>query len=272
MNVYDGSPIRVVIVDDETLFAKMLGAWLARDPGLKVEGYAQSGNEGWKVCLASPPDVALVDVEMANGDGLGLAKLLLEKLPETRVIIMTGRVDPHTAWRASQAGVHGLIDKTLEPALLGQVIRLVAEGNGYLSAAFQQIREEWLTDPMAFHKVLTNRELAVLHRLTDGLSDEGIAQSLGISADTVVAHRKSIRKKLDLHDDRSLVAYGREWGVYGAGGEELNANADDEARAGRSSKGARQLPGTEGVAGAAVVAGMNRLPGMERVGAGPGMG
>jgi DNA-binding NarL/FixJ family response regulator len=161
--------------------------------------------------------LALVDVEMSDGDGLVLGKRLLDALPGTRVIIMTGRVDPHTAWRAGQAGVQGLIDKTIGPEGLIKVIHLVAAGGGFRSPSFERIKEEWLTQPEAFQKVLTNRELAVLHRLTDGQSDLEIAKHLGISAETVASHRKSLRKKLEVHDDRSLAAYGREWGIFGAG-------------------------------------------------------
>ena len=76
-----GGPIRVVIIDDETLFAHMLGSWLERDPGLRIEGYAESGNQGWELCAATRPDLALVDVEMPDGDGLALAKRLLDELP-----------------------------------------------------------------------------------------------------------------------------------------------------------------------------------------------
>lgn len=210
-------PIRIAIIDDETLFAKMLGSWLSSPAGLNVVGYADGGHRGWELCAAQHPDLALVDVEMADGDGLILAKRLLDELSPTRVIVMTGRVDPHTAWRAGQIGVHGLIDKTIEPETLVKVIRLVVGGAGFLSPSFQRIREEWLMQPEAFQKVLTNRELVVLRHLTEGQSDQVISTDLGISAETVACHRKSIRGKLDLHDDRSLMAYGREWGIFGAG-------------------------------------------------------
>ena len=218
MDTGSGGPIRVVIIDDERLFAKVLGAWLARDPGLKVVGYAESGNEGWNLCQATTPDVALVDVEMADGDGIELAKQLLAKLPVTRVILVTGRVDAHTAWRAGQAGVHGLVDKQMEPERLSEVVRLVADGGQFLSPEFERIKAEWLTQPEAFQKVLTNRELEVLQRLTEGQSDREIAKHLGISPETVASHRKSLRKKLGVHDDRGLVAYGREWGIFGESG------------------------------------------------------
>lgn len=208
-------PIRIAIVEDETLFAIALGAWLARIPDFKIEGHAESERGGWDLCVATRPDIVLLDVEMPDGDGLTLAKRLREERPEIRVIVMTGRMDPHTAWRAGQSGVHGLVDKTMEPELLGKAIRLVAEGGSFISPSFRKIRTERLTEPEAFHKLLTQRELEVLHRVTDGQSDQVIGKHLGISAETVAGHRKSIRKKLELHDDRGLVAYGREWGIFG---------------------------------------------------------
>ncbi len=220
VNSADSVPIRVVVVDDETLFTKMLSFWLGKDPLLKVEGSAESGKKGWLLCLANPPDVALVDVDMDDGDGLTLADLLLDKLPGTRVILLTGRVDPMTAWRAAKAGVHGLLDKTIEPEMICSVIRIVAEGGEFTSAPFRKLRDEWLTKPDAFQNMLTRRELAVLLRLTEGQTDEEIAQNLDIAPETVSSHRKSIRKKLGVHDDRGLMAYAHKWGIHGTGTKE----------------------------------------------------
>ena len=213
MNSSVRQAVRVVIIDDETLLAKAIGAWLERDPALSVQGYAESGRGGWELCFAERPDLALVDVEMPDGNGIDLAKRLLAELPQTRVLIMTGRVDPHTAWRAGQAGVHGLVDKTIAPDLLAKVIHSLVEGGQYLSPAFRKVKEQWLAQPEAFQKLLTNRELEVLLRVTAGLSDAAISQQLEISEATVACHRKSIRRKLGAHDDRSLIAYAREWGI-----------------------------------------------------------
>jgi two-component system response regulator DegU len=133
------------------------------------------------------------------------------------VIILTGKVDPHTAWRASQIGVHGLVDKSSDLLDLRKAIITVVEGGEYVSPSFQQIREGQLAESEAFHKVLSNRELEVLSSVTEGLGDTEIGAHLGISPDTVACHRKNIRKKLELHDDRSLIAYGRKWGTFGTG-------------------------------------------------------
>lgn len=208
-------PLRVVIIDDELLLAKTLGAWLEADPGLKMAGYATGGNPGWELCAAVRPDLVLLEVEMSDGDGLTLARRLCEHQLGIRVILMTRRVDPHTAWRAGQTGAQGLVDKSIEPATLAGVIRLVAGEGTYTSPAFRKIQEEQLTEPAAFYKVLTNRELAVLYYLTDGWDDPAIARHLKISVETVVCHRKNLRRKLGLHDDRGLIGYGRKWGIYG---------------------------------------------------------
>lgn len=209
--------IRVGVIEDETLLAKMLGRWLGRLPDVEIVGYATEVGQGLELCRTTRPDLVLLDVDLADGDGLALAQRLREELPKVRVLVTTGRVDAHTAWRAVQAGVHGLTDKCLEPEILAQTIRLVAGGGHFVSQAFQEIKSEWLTKPDAFQKLLSNRELEVLRSVVDGQSDEVIGKSLGISPDTVAGHRKSIRKKLGLHDDLGLVAYGRARGIYHAG-------------------------------------------------------
>ena len=208
-------PIRLLLIEDETLFAKSLADWLSRNPGFEVVGVAGSGKQGWEFCLANQPEIVLLDVQMDDMDGLTLAQRLRKELPAIRVIIMTGRVDAYVAWRALQADVHGLLDKVIQPKVLAEAIRLVAAGERFISPAFQEVQSEWLSTPDAFQKVLTNRELEVLMRVTDGQTDQSIAEKLGISAETVAGHRKSMRKKLGMHDDRHLMAYGRQWGIFG---------------------------------------------------------
>jgi len=196
------------------MLAEMVGAWLSANPLWLVEGYATSGSQGWALCEAKRPDLVLMDVAMPDGDGLTLADRLITNFPGIRVIIMTGRVDPYTTWRADQIGVHGLADKSLKPTELAKVVQMVIEGGAYTSPAFQRVRAKQLAGAEAFHKLLTNRELAVLYALTGGLSDPEISQQLLISTATVACHRKNIRKKLGVHDDRGLIAYGLKWGTF----------------------------------------------------------
>ena len=159
------SPVRVAIVDDHALLAESLGAWIGRQTDLTLIGRAEDGEAGWSLCETLKPDLVLLDVDLPKLDGLELAARLLAKLPATRVITMTGRMDPYTIWRASQIGVHGYMEKTLRPEILVEAIREVAKGGTYFSPVFQKVKSEWLSQPEAFQKILSDREQEVLRRV-----------------------------------------------------------------------------------------------------------
>ena len=207
------APTRIVIVDDHALLAESLGAWIVRHPDLVLVGRAEDGLAGFDLCVALQPDLALVDVDLPKLDGLELVKHLRVKMPALRLLTMTGRMDPHTIWRASQSGVHGYLEKTLPPEVLLDAVRTVAKGGVFFSPLFQKMKQEWLSQPEAFQKILSDREQEVLRRVVAGWNDERIAKQLNITAATVEVHRKHIRQKLELHNDRELVAYAREWGL-----------------------------------------------------------
>ncbi|MCX6921939.1 MAG: response regulator transcription factor, partial [Verrucomicrobia bacterium] len=130
----------------------------------------------------------------------------------TRVLMMSGMMDPRTIWQVWQSGAHGYIDKTQCLTTLNEAIQTVLRGERYFSKVFQEVKERWLTQPDAFQKVLSDREQEVLQRVVNGWQDERIAKKMGVSPETIAFHRKNIRKKLDLHSDRDLVAYGKLWG------------------------------------------------------------
>jgi two-component system secretion response regulator SsrB len=207
------APIRIVIVDDHALLAELLGAWIVWHPDLALAGRAEDGEAGWDLCLALQPDLALVDIDLPKLDGLELVKRLRVKMPALRLLAMTGRMDPYTIWRVSQSGVHGYLEKTLPPEVLVAAIRTVAKGGVFFSPGFQKVKQEWLSKPEAFQKILSDREQEVLRQVVAGWDDDRIASHLGITATTVAVHRKHIRQKLELHNDRELVAYARLWGL-----------------------------------------------------------
>jgi DNA-binding NarL/FixJ family response regulator len=205
--------IRLVIVEDQQMLAETLAAWVARQPDFELVGLAHDGEEGWNLCLRARPAVMVVDIELPKLDGLELARRLLRQERPARVVAMSGLVDPYTIWRVRQSGVHGYVEKTNGTATLIEAIRVVAAGGIYFSDVFEQVKQEWLAQPAAFHKVLSEREQEVLQYVVTGWHDEDIGTQFGISAATVAVHRKHIRQKLELHNDRELVAYARQWGL-----------------------------------------------------------
>ncbi|MEI6779680.1 MAG: response regulator transcription factor [Verrucomicrobiota bacterium] len=205
--------IRIAMVEDEVLMGKVLQAWLSREADFVFVGLAADSAAGWTLCQAARPDLVLMDIELNGEDGLALVRRLLAALPKTRILFISGLLDPATVWEVLQSGGHGYVEKSEDPAVLVAAIRTVAGGGFYYSPAFQAVRAERLSRPDAFHKVLSEREREVLRRVASGWDDARTAASLGIASGTVEAHRKHMRQKLGVHSDRELIYYAQCWGL-----------------------------------------------------------
>ena len=200
-------------MEDQELMAAGLKLWVASQPGIEMVGCAHDGKAGLAMCLAARPDLVLLDIELPGMDGMELAVQLARDLRGVRLLAMSGLTDPHTIWRVSQSPVHGYLEKTAGPELLLEAIQTVARGGVFYSGHFAQIKREWLSQPAAFQKLLSKREQEVLCRMACGWDEARIGQELGISPVTVGVHRKHMRQKLDLHNDRELLAYAHKWGL-----------------------------------------------------------
>ena len=210
MNV---NKIRVAIVEDELMMSGMLSAWISRFHDLQVVGCAADGEAGLKLCRSEQPDIALIDIRLPKLDGLDLIELLADGFPKMRLLAMSGLTDAYTIWRVTQSGVHGCVSKTQAPDSLIEAIRVVAAGNTFFGPVFSQVKHDWLSQPEAFQKILSEREQQILRGVAAGREDDVIGKELGISPSTVEAHRKHIRQKLGVHNDRGLLAYARRWGL-----------------------------------------------------------
>jgi DNA-binding NarL/FixJ family response regulator len=205
--------IRIAIVEDELMMSGVLTAWIVRFRDMQLVGSAADGEAGLKLCRAEQPDVALIDIRLPKLDGLDLIQQLADEFPKMRLLAMSGLMDAYTVWRVTQSGVHGYVNKTQPPESLIEAIRAVAHGNTVFGPVFTQIKQEWLSQPEAFQKILSVREQQILRGVAAGREDAAIAAELGISTATVEAHRKNIRQKLSVHNDRGLLAYARHWGL-----------------------------------------------------------
>lgn len=204
----------IVIIDDEQIIISMLELWLkGAFPDIMVAGKAVNGLQGLALCREVKPDMVLLDIEMPGMDGLTLARNLLKEMPETRVIILTSHCDPYCIYQISQIDVHGYVDKMNSLENLATVIRHVMQGERYFAPVFGTIKDCKLSQAGAFHKVISPKEMVILALVAEGISDAAIADELKISPYTVITHRRNIRLKLNVHNDRDLIHYARQWGL-----------------------------------------------------------
>lgn len=218
LKAMDKATFRIVLVEDQRFMAEAVEAWLLQRLNCQLAGWATSAEEGLQLCLTTQPDLALMDVGLPGVDGLELAKDLLKQLPDLRILMMSGRVDPWTIWRVQESGVHGFIEKDQSPEVWLHAIQLVVRGESFFSPAFKKTQIECQKHPEAFHKILSKRELQVLSLVASGWEESLICSHLKISPSTSGVHRKNIRQKLGLHNDRELLAYARRWGLNQAFG------------------------------------------------------
>lgn len=207
---------KLVIVAKNTMLAESLSNWLRHQPGLTVLGRAEADADGLDFCRLNRPDMVLVDVSPPQFAGLDLVETLRQDLPAARVVVISEHTDPYTIWRISRNKVHGFVEKSCPLTMLMEAIKSVAGGDNYYSPRYRNTEKEWLTRPEAFHKILTKRERQILLRVVAGRDDPAIGNELDISTHTVAVHRKNMRAKLRLHNDRALIAYANTWGFGSA--------------------------------------------------------
>ena len=204
---------KLMIVDDDHMFAEMLAAALAREPGLRVAATARNGAEALSMAAKVRPDLILLDIHLPRVSGLDLIAPLRQELPDAKILMLSGYLDPYIVHRVLQGGVQGYVEKFNPLRVLRDAVLQVLGGGSFFSDSFDALRVSQGNADDAFDKILTERELKILHLMAEGLSDAEIAGRREITEPTVATHRKRMREKLALHSDRELLAYARRCGI-----------------------------------------------------------
>ncbi|MEW5723873.1 MAG: response regulator transcription factor [Thermodesulfobacteriota bacterium] len=203
--------IRVMIVDDHVIVREGIKQLLEIEPDIEVVAEAASGLECLDRLESHRPDVIFMDVRMPGISGIEATRLVLERHPEARVIMLTIYDDDEHVTDAIKAGAKAYILKKASRRELVDVVRHVVEDRAYLdpgvaSSVFAQLRRGGTPAADIRQEPLTRRELEVLQRLVLGDTDRKIAQSLFISEHTVRSHLKSLYRKLGVSSKSQAVA------------------------------------------------------------------
>ncbi|MGW1680901.1 response regulator [Saccharopolyspora sp. NPDC002376] len=197
--------IRALIADDENLMRAGIRLILANAPDVEVVAEVPDGGAAVRACREHVVDVALLDIQMPGGDGLGAVEDIARESPHTNVIMLTAfGEDGHVA-RALRAGAKGFLLKDTGPSELIRAVRLAAEGESILAPQItRRLIERHLrsgSDRTAAARCKTDQlaeaECDVLRLVGFGLSNAEIARDLYISAGTVKAHLSRVLTKLD---------------------------------------------------------------------------
>ncbi|HPH06132.1 MAG TPA: response regulator transcription factor [Methylotenera sp.] len=213
------NPIRVLIVDDHTLFRSGIKLLLERQTGFEVVGEASDGLEGVKRAKQFKPDVVLLDLHMPTTSGLAAIPLLREEVPQTEIIMLTVSEDAEDLLEALRAGARGYLLKNIETEFLLEAIRRAAAGESVMSPQMAGKLADTMRTPQkvkqhdAAPEKLTPREREIIGMLASGASNKEIARNLDLAESTVKIHVQGILRKLNLASRVQAAVYAVEHGM-----------------------------------------------------------
>lgn len=220
MTLSDTQPpalIKVMIVDDHPMVAEGIQSILESYDDINVVGCLPNGRAAIESVAELDPDVILMDLNMPELGGLSATEILLERQPDTRIVILSMHDNPEYISSALSHGAMEYILKDVPTDEIKLAIDTVMRGERYLCTGAQGSLEP----KDAARESLTEREQTILLQLAQGKSNKEVALTLDISVRTVETHRKNIKRKLGISSTAGLTRYAMEHGVLQGTGVRL---------------------------------------------------
>jgi len=207
-------PIRILIVEDQTLMRQGIKTILDLEPGMQVVGEAADGEVGSHLALDLRPDIILMDVQMPKMNGIEATAALCAAWPEARIIVLTTFSREDYVFQAVRAGAVGFLLKDTPADNLVATIRRVHQGEVFIQPEIaSRILRELIAPQEAVIEPLSDRERQVLVLLAQGFSNREIANNLVVTEGTVKNHVSNILVKLQAENRTQAADIARRYGL-----------------------------------------------------------
>ncbi len=210
----------VVIADDHPIVRKGLRAVLEAEPDFTVVAEAEDGIDALEVVERMQPDVLVADVMMPGLGGLEVTRQVVQRLPHTRVVVLSMHDNEPYVLEALRNGASGYVIKATSTEHIAEALREVMAGRRYLSPPLSERAIQFYIDqtsqplrPLDRYDLLTNREREVFHLIAEGNSNSEIGERLSISPRTAETHRTNLMRKLGLNSQTDLLRFALDRGI-----------------------------------------------------------
>jgi len=202
-----GRPIRILIADDHEIVRRGLRTLLESEPGCSVIGEAANGSEAVAKAVELRPDVALLDVDMPELNGMEVTRRIREALPQTEVLALSVHDSEHVARQMIACGARGYLVKSDAGSELIAALEAVVRHKPFVSPRISPAHGFASTATAPAIADLTARERETAQLLAEGLSNKEIASRLDISVKTAETHRTNVMRKIGAHSLADVVRY-----------------------------------------------------------------
>ncbi len=209
---------RIVIVDDHAIFIQGLSLLIEAQRDFVVAGSATTTASALELIASGNPDMAIMDLNLGDEDGLELIKTVSEKYPDIHILVLSMLQERYYAERSLAAGARGYVMKDAAADTLISAMRTVLSGKVWLSDSEQNRYIDSLFHPRSPGssrknplETLSDRQLQIFRLLGTGHSTPEIAERLGIRVKTVEAHKEQLKKKLDCVSAQELLRLAIAW-------------------------------------------------------------
>ncbi len=207
--------IRILLVDDQSIICQGLKALLQLEPELQVVGTADNGEKAIEQVEALQPDVVLMDIRMPGMDGVTATKIIVQRFPKTKVLVLTTFDDDEYIASALKAGAKGYLLKDMPSEELADAVRVIQKGYAQIGPGlFEKFISKVMNSSSVYPEKklsefteLTPREQDVLRLIGVGATNREIAQQLHISEGTVKTHVTNIFNRLNFTNRSQLAIY-----------------------------------------------------------------
>jgi DNA-binding NarL/FixJ family response regulator len=214
-------PIKLLIVDDQSLFREGLRTLLSIQPEFEVVAEASNGEEALRLAVQHQPAVILMDLRMPVLDGVTATRRLKASLPDCRVIVLTTFDDDEYVFDGLRAGAVGYLLKDVSSEKLFEAIRAAANGEYFLlpsitakvMAEFARLARPVVVNSEQMSAHLSSREIEILALVASGASNKEVAENLVIAEGTVKNHMTNILGKMGVKDRMQAVLKAKELGI-----------------------------------------------------------
>jgi DNA-binding NarL/FixJ family response regulator len=206
--------VRIILTEDHQILRDGVKALIASD-NIKITGEASSGAELWKLLETTQPDIVLMDISLPDISGIELTRLISERYPAIKVLILSMHMDENFISQAIKAGAKGYLHKNTTREEMLIAIDTVFSGKDFysddvskiiLKSYIEKVKMNVVDVPNPY-EVLSKREIEILTMFAEGFINKEIADRLFISIRTVESHKNHIMQKINLKTQVELVKY-----------------------------------------------------------------